>query len=148
MKSLWNSVDRQQILDRVSVLDPSHQRRWGKFTCEQMICHLADALRMTTGELKIPLRHTPLAWFPIKQLVIYTLPFPKGAPTAPELLQPKSGEFDSKVADLREMIGRFSQLQGKMSEWPAHPAFGAMTERSWGVLAYRHIDHHLRQFGA
>lgn len=147
MKSLWNSTDRQEILDRVSLLGPSRQRQWGKLTCEQMVCHLADALRMTTGEVRIPARRSPLTWFPLKQLIIYALPFPKGAPTAPELLQPKIGEFDSKVTDLREMIDRFSQLQGKTREWPAHPAFGAMTERSWGVLAYRHIDHHLRQFG-
>ena len=33
-------------------------------------------------------------------------------------------------------------------EGPAHPLFGPMTWREWGVATYKHTDHHLRQFGA
>ena len=50
-----------------------------------MLAHLNDSYRMCLGELKVKSKHLPLRYTPIKQLVIYVAPFPKGAPTAPEL---------------------------------------------------------------
>jgi hypothetical protein len=51
------------------------------------------------------------------------------------------------VADLKALVDRFTP-RGAGGRWPEHPAFGKLTERAWGVLVYRHMDHHLRQFGA
>ena len=51
-----------------------------------MLAHLNDSYRMCTGELKVKSKNLPLRYTPIKQLVIYVAPFPKGAPTAPELI--------------------------------------------------------------
>jgi Protein of unknown function (DUF1569) len=50
------------------------------------------------------------------------------------------------VATLQTPINGFT-ARASASEWPDHPAFGPLPRRAWGVLAYRHIDHHLRQFG-
>ena len=51
-----------------------------------MVAHLNDAMRMATGELPVAPRKLPIRYFPLKQLILYVLPFPKSAPTAPELL--------------------------------------------------------------
>jgi hypothetical protein len=69
----------------VARLKPDTPARWGKFNAAQMVAHLNDAMRMASGELRIPPRNTPLRYWAVRKMVIYVLPFPKGAPTAPEL---------------------------------------------------------------
>ena len=74
-------------------------------------------------------------------------PFPKGAPTAPELLaRCDNADLQTELAAFRELAARVAAKPAG-DRWPDHPAFGALTHKDWGVLAYRHTDHHLRQFG-
>jgi hypothetical protein len=79
--------------------------------------------------------------------VIHWLPWPKGAPTAPELVARRPAEIDGERADLKHLLERIGAMEG-CREWPEHPAFGRLTSRDWGALLHRHVDHHLRQFGA
>ena len=88
-----------------------------------------------------------LRYWPIKQLVIYVLPFPKGAPTAPELLaRCDKADLEIEQAAFRALAAAVA-AKPATDAWPEHPAFGALTHKAWGVLAWRHADHHLRQFG-
>jgi len=113
----------------------------------QMVAHLSDALRMALGELACAPKDVPLArHFPLKHLIIYWLPFPRGAPTARELIARPPGPWDDELTACRVLIERFGSTT-LPERWPPHPLFGAMTRHQWGVLAQRHIDHHLRQFG-
>jgi hypothetical protein len=89
----------------------------------------------------------PLRYPPLKQFIVYIAPFPKNVPTAPELLARSPRDWGADIAELRSLIERFSARRGA-EQWPDHPAFGRLSERAWGVLVYRHMDHHLRQFGA
>jgi hypothetical protein len=127
-------------------LTPSHAATWGKFNVAGMLAHLNDSSRMAVGELSVAAGGAPvfLAWPPVRYLVIHVFPFPKGAPTAPELLARCSN------ADLTREQELFAQLFDRLTPErlvPRHPAFGALTRHAWGTLIYRHTDHHLRQFG-
>ena len=85
----------------------------------------------------------------VRWLVIHVMPFPKGAPTAPALLERGNTTqlaIDSERATFTALLDKLAARKGAAS-WPDHPAFGPMTEHDWGVLAYRHVDHHFRQFG-
>jgi hypothetical protein len=82
----------------------------------------------------------------LKQLIIYLLQFPKGSPTAPELLEGDDTSIEAARADLVRGLDDFVN-RDDAAPWPEHPAFGRLTKRAWGVLVYRHSDHHLRQFG-
>src|SRR5690242_18439538 len=86
MGTFWDQSTRQDLCRRISRLTPDAKPKWGKFTPAQMVAHLNDAMRMATGDLPVQSKKIPLRYFPLKQLVLYVLPFPKGAPTAPELL--------------------------------------------------------------
>ncbi len=113
----------------------------------QMLTHLSDALRMTFGELPVRERHMPLLRsFPMKQLVLYVLPFPKGAPTAPELLSRVPDSFDAERAQCKALLELFGDTSGSLRFAP-HPIFGPLTPSQMGTLVHKHIDHHLRQFG-
>jgi hypothetical protein len=147
MKSVWNEPDRRELLERVGRLQPDAPARWGSFTAPQMLAHVSDCFRMAFGDFSCAPRRLPIRYPPLKQLIIYWLPFPKGAPTAPELVGRLPASWPGEVANLRGLIERFGR-EPHSRTWPDHPAFGSMTARSWGVLMYRHLDHHLRQFGA
>jgi hypothetical protein len=145
MKTAWQDSDRNNLLSRIERVNGSESARWGKMTAGGMLNHLAQSLRMAVGELPCKSKKLPIRYFPLKQLVIYAIPFPKGAPTAPEFLQGSDTPAEQSKAEVQRLFTKFLANRGK--PWPEHPAFGTLTDNAWGVLVYRHFDHHLRQFG-
>jgi hypothetical protein len=113
-----------------------------------MVCHLAEASRMALGELPIAPRNFLIGRWPINIVIIRYAPFPKGAPTAPELLARTPARWEDDVADVAALVERVGARSPNADDWPHHPAFGRLSGADWGVLVYRHADHHLRQFGA
>jgi hypothetical protein len=146
MKTMWDNAARAELRERINRLTPEASRRWGSMSAPQMLAHLVDSLRMTFGELPVASKNLPLRFTPIKQLVIYWLPFPKGAPTAPELVSRIATDWPGDRATLLTLVEHFVE-RGRSAHWPDHPAFGRLTADQWGVLVYRHMDHHLKQFG-
>lgn len=121
-------------------------------TAHQAVCHLADSLRGVLGDRPIP---------PIPNLLVKTvgrafalwtpLPWPKGTPTAPIVDQVAGGgtppgDFGRDVAELSALLDRFAAMDSRALH--PHPVFGRLTRGEWGRWAWRHADHHLRQFGA
>lgn len=145
-KTLWKCTDRLAILDRIGSLTPTSSPRWGRMAAPEMLAHLTQSMRMATGELPVRSKKVFLRHLPIKQLVIYLLPFPKGLPTAPELLARRPAIWAAEIAALRDAVDAFAE-RSRTDPWPDHPVFGAMSAEDWSVLQYRHADHHLRQFG-
>jgi hypothetical protein len=146
MKTLWNEADREVIDARLARLAADTPARWGRMRAPQMLAHLTQSMRMATGELAVKPKSLFIRHTPFKQLIIYVLPFPKGTPTAPELLARTPEEWGSELSALRASIDAFTARPRELS-WPDHPAFGRLSPAQWGVLQYRHADHHLRQFG-
>ena len=116
-------------------------------SASQMICHLVTWTEMALGELPIAERRLFVRYPVIKQLIVYLMPIPKGLPTARELIsRVPAAVLDSDRAAFNAALDRFGARDAE-APWPRHPAFGHLSRREWGVLGYRHTDHHLRQFG-
>ena len=147
MKSIWQDEATRELHERVGHLAWNAPAQWGSFTAPKMICHLADSLKMAMGDLKVAPKNLPIRFTPLKQLIIYVAPFPKGAPTAPELLARAPKEWAADVEDVQALLDRAASAR-TTDTWPEHPAFGALSTRAWGVLIFRHMNHHLKQFGA
>src|SRR4030095_14592172 len=147
MRSILNEVDRAEIVSRVWSLSVSSTGRWGSMGVVDMLQRLRLSARMTLGDLPVPSANKRVFQvFPLKHLILYVLPFPKGAPTAAELKPVAAASLEEErtaVLELLERIGTGS----REGAGPAHPLFGPMTWREWGVATYKHADHHLRQFG-
>jgi hypothetical protein len=147
MKTLWQEDVRRELTARLEKLSPAAPAEWGKMNASQMLAHLNNSFLMATGELPVKSKKLPIRFTPLKQLIIYVLPFPKGAPTARELISRDPGNWDIERENLRNRINGFTTAD-RIDLAAEHPAFGRMTPKTWGVLGYRHIDHHFRQFGA
>src|SRR6185295_6603098 len=134
MGSILNENDRAEIIRRMQSLSASSTRRWGSLDVVGMLQHLRLSARMTLGELAVPSSNKRVfQMFPLKHLILYVLPFPKGAPTAPELKPSETESFDEERAALLELLERIGSGP-REGTGPAHPLFGSMTWREWGVV--------------
>jgi hypothetical protein len=113
-----------------------------------MLKHLRLSALMALGELSVPSANKrAFQVFPLKHLILYVLPFPKGAPTAPKLKPDAAASFEEERAALLELLERIGTGVSE-GAGPAHPLFGPLSRREWGAATYKHADHHLKQFGA
>jgi hypothetical protein len=114
----------------------------------EMLQHLRLSAQMAVGELKVPSKNKrAFQVFPLKQLILYVVPFPKGAPTAPELLADAAASLEEERAAVLALLGQIG-AGPQEGGGPAHPLFGPLSRREWGTATYKHTDHHLKQFGA
>jgi len=151
MKTLANSNDREEILRRLNLLDPSSKGRWGRMPVHQMLCHLSDSYLATMGEKEVSRASGMLQRTAVKWVALFSgLRWMHGFPTRPEIEQGYGGtppvEFESDRAQAIELTNRFSRADRDFSRLE-HPVFGRMNEREWLRWGYLHADHHLRQFG-
>ncbi len=145
-KSLWNAGARKELNGRLDRLEPGATARWGRMTAPQMLAHVTDWMAMAAGDLSTMPRPGVLRQPLVRRVVIYWLPFPKGVPTSKELITREASNWSAEIASFRRYLDTYETIDPNRM-WPEHPAFGFLTTDAWGVLGYRHTDHHLRQFG-
>ena len=151
MKSLANQRDKQEIAERAQKIQPASQRRWGKMTAHQMLCHLCDSFRgplgsrhLSTGKMFGPQRL--VKWIALNA----PFPWPHGVKTRPEADQMIGGtppvDFDTDRAEFLALLDVFCQSAQECQARP-HPTLGFMSQDEWLRWGYLHVDHHFRQFG-
>lgn len=150
--SMFDETARNNLLLRVRALRAETKPVWGKMNCNQAVCHMTDQLRGALQELPWEDERNILKKTLVKWLALYAMPkIPKNIPTMPEVDQDKDGtqptEFENDRALLISYIEKFAAAPDGF-DWQPHPAFGKMSRRQWDIIAHKHIDHHLRQFGA
>jgi uncharacterized protein DUF1569 len=147
MKTMFDESLRGEILRRIDRVSGDARPLWGKMNAEQMLTHLIASMRMAIGELQTKSRKSPIRFPPLRQFVVYWMPWPKGVSTAPELLPPANCEnVEQSKSELSRLLAVFA-ARGSEMKWPLHPMFGNLGGKGWGILSWRHFDHHLRQFG-
>ena len=151
MKTLARLRDRDELITRLRTVRTGSAARWGRMSAHQMICHLADAFRMATGDKEVSTASGPLQRSLVKWIALYLpVAWPAGIPTRPETDQAVAGtkpiEFARDVAEVEQLLMRTAAQNA--SAWPDHAIFGRMSHRAWLRWGYLHTDHHLRQFGA
>ena len=152
MKTIAEESVLAGLVSRLGDLTPESGRRWGTLTPAEMLCHLGDACQSVLGQRVPPGPPPSAAPRPVlKWLILYSpMPWPKGAKTRPGV-DPKRdgtrpGDFER---DRTRAITGLTTLASAPAERlnPVHFMVGPMSRRDWQRWAYRHVDHHLRQFG-
>jgi hypothetical protein len=148
MSTLADPKMQANCCGRLARIDPGTAPRWGKMTAHQMICHLNDSFGVACGEKVASPTNSLLQKTLIKWVALHTpMKWPAGVPTRPEMEQGKGGtapvDWDRDRAQLRAVIQAF----GERTTFGVHPMFGEMSRSDWMIWGYRHVDHHLRQFG-
>ena len=149
MKTIRSSADRQYLIERLGKLSGQETPVWGKMTAEQMMSHLVQAGELPF-ESSVPDRSTFMGRTIIKPLILYVLPMPKEVKISPEMNQQEKGRPPQGFDIDRELLLASIEKLGTLPtdhKCLDHPFFGKMNPKEWAVIAYKHIDHHLKQFG-
>ena len=145
MPSIHESACRSALEARIRALTPQASRRWGKMSADQMLHHVNFGLTMALGEATVQPKKAPLPRAVLKFMVL-NLPWPKGAPTAPEFLAESTYDFVAEHARCLTLLDRLASRPLETLE-NVHPMFGRMTGRDVSRLQAKHLNHHLTQFG-
>lgn len=148
MENLFDANTRAALLARIQRLRPDSPRGWGKLNCAQMLAHCALGMEAATGDAKLarPLPARLIGWM-FKGWVLGPKPFSKNSPTHPQLAAMAPREFERERTRLVAAINKFCAAGPQSAERFEHAFVGKLTGAEWGVMQYKHLDHHLRQFG-
>jgi hypothetical protein len=146
VKNLFDPSVKKEILDRINKLTSQTQRQWGKMNVSQMLAHVQLPIRIAFGT------HQPKGSFLLrligplfKSKLWDENPYKRSLPTDPTFIMTNSEkEFESEKSALLELIDKFSE-ESLVSE--KHPVFGKLTKENWSKATWKHLDHHLKQFG-
>ncbi len=149
MKSLFNPTDNNEILNRINTLAPNVAPQWGKMQADQMLAHCHVAMQTAFGDVK--LKRSLMGIFIggiAKKQLIGSKPFKRNLPTDKHFVIHERHNFDEEKGKLTGLVKRFVQQGRSAISSDPHPFFGKLTVDEWDNLMWKHLDHHLRQFGA
>jgi hypothetical protein len=150
MKHLFDAARVEEVQERMAQLRPESAALWGTMNPAQALAHCALGLEWAVGD-RIP----PRMWLGrivgrmVKPMVLGNdAPMRRNSPTAKDLVVQDARDLGTERERLRGLIDRFAAAGPAGCTTHPHSFFGRLTPEEWATLMYKHLDHHLRQFGA
>jgi len=149
MQTLFDQKAHEDILRRVDNLSANSKPNWGKMDVAQMVKHCQMPLLVANDKMEFTEKPGLLKkmLFKLYKPVMYNdKPWPQNVTTPKDFKIIDSHNFDTERDQLKTIINEFHGKAMNM-HWPDHPFFGKFSTDQWGKMQYKHLDHHLRQFG-
>ena len=149
MKSVFNPTHTAELISRINKLTPETQPQWGKMSVAQMLAHCN-----VTYEMAFEDKHPKPGAFKkfllkmfVKPIVVNEKPYRKSSQTAPEFLIKDERNFEKEKQRLINYIQKTEQMGAPAFEGKESHSFGPLNPQEWNNMLYKHLDHHLTQFG-
>ncbi|CAM4231463.1 DUF1569 domain-containing protein [Cytophagaceae bacterium 50C-KIRBA] len=147
--SIFNSETSQEIFIRIDALHPDSPALWGKMNVAQMLAHLCVPYEQIKGE-----NTQQVPWFMkfilklfLKKTLTNEVPYQKNAPTAPAFIKVNQHEFEWEKNRLKAYISEIEKMGAEQLCQQPSLSLGMLNETEWNNMLYKHLDHHLKQFG-
>lgn len=147
--SVFDAKTVEQLTERINRLTPASTPQWGVMTVDQMLAHANVTYAMiyeAPGPRPNWLMRLVLQKV-VKGKVVGPAPYPRNSPTAPVFRMRGPKDYDAEKARLLAYLQRVQQEGAGAFEGRESPSFGPLTADEWNGLFYKHLDHHLVQFG-
>jgi hypothetical protein len=150
MKNVFSLTDSNEIIDRINQLTPDTKGLWGKMSVAQMLAHCNVSYEMAYEKI----HPAPNAFMKfilkllVKKTVVNETPYKKSSQTAPAFIIKDDKDFDKEKERLINYIKKTQELGASYFEGKESLSFGALNKTEWNNMFYKHLDHHLQQFGA
>jgi hypothetical protein len=147
MKTVLDQAIRNELISRIKTISESSKPQWGKMNVYQMLkhCTLADEMYLGKHKTDRVFIGRIFGKIALKKVLGDDSPLGKSTPTMPFMkIKEENGDIPAQKQGWIATINEYESYNGDF----VHPFFGRMTEEQLGQMAYKHIDHHLRQFGA
>ncbi len=148
VKSIFDAQAYKEILARIENLTPATQGLWGKMDVAQMLKHCTQQIKIATGDTKIP--RLWIGWLFggfLKSALTDDKPFGKNSPTLPSFKIVEKVDFQLAKTELLQYLDKLIKQGEKSTEGYLHPFFGVLTAEQWNKGTWKHLNHHLSQFG-
>ncbi len=148
MNSIYDKASNDAIIARINKLTPENKAIWGKMNAGQMLqhCKLASDVAFGKQNLKINFLMKFLGKM-LKKKVFYGGEMGKNSPTAKEFIITENVDFEKVKSELISNFSRFASEGKSAIKLMDHPFWGKMTYEDWDALMFKHMNHHLDQFG-
>lgn len=146
MKSLFDDNAYTEIKGRLDKLTTESQRQWGSMSVAQMLAHCNIPIESALGKLELPKSGNWFIRLLFKPILYNDKPFGKSLPTDKNFVIKDDKNFDAEKQRLQKNIQEAYDKNLK-GAWLDHPSFGKFTPEQHGKCFYKHLDHHLKQFG-
>lgn len=149
MQNIFDAGVTAQLIQRINQIQPNQRPLWGTMSASQMLAHCNVSYEMVyDNKHKAPngFKRFVLKLL-VKPMVVNEKPYKKSSMTAPEFIIKTDKDFNLEKARLVEYLQRTQQLGPTHFEGRSSLSFGSMTSGEWNNLFYKHLDHHLQQFG-
>jgi Protein of unknown function (DUF1569) len=148
MKNLFQRETVDEVTSRIGKLQATSPRQWGKMDVAQMMAHCSAALDMACGQLNPPRIFLGRLIGPfVKPIYTNDKPFSSNNPTDKKLVVSDQRDFVREQEQLKLKLQQFHHGGEAQCTRHPHPFFGPLTPQQWSRGMYKHLDHHLRQFG-
>jgi len=146
MKNLFEESVYKEIRERLNNINENSERQWGKMTHGQMMHHCQGPFNIMLGKNDYGMKPNWLAKVFFKKSLYNDKLWRKNLPTASFLRETEARDFHVEKKNLEGLLDEFNSQRDR-DHWPEHPGFGHFTKEQYGQMQYKHLDHHLRQFG-
>lgn len=146
MQLFFDPMVQSSFQERVGRLRADAPALWGRMNAAQMLAHCVLTMQMPTGEVKVKAGFMSLLGRLLKKKILGEQPFRHGVPTDKVFLVNDAREFEQERARYLNQLLVLSKGPEAITSH-LHPFFGTMTNEEWSRLLFKHLDHHLRQFG-
>ena len=145
VKNMFDPAVKQDIIDRINNLTPQTQRLWGKMDVGQMLAHVQLPISCAYGTHQVKGSFLLKLLGPLFKGVLYNeKPYKQSLPTDPTYIVVDSKNFEAEKQTLLDLVKKFSSESVVLLN---HPVWGKMTKEQWSKATWKHLDHHLKQFG-
>jgi hypothetical protein len=150
MKTIFEKTAREELINRINTLNENSTAQWGKMNIYQMLKHCTNWEKWILGKDQYTYKQAFIGFLfgkiALKRMIKDEKPFDRNVPTSAQFkIKDKSGDL---VADKQKWIALLEEYEHYSNPGFIHDFFGKMTKEQIGLLAYKHTDHHLRQFNA
>jgi hypothetical protein len=149
MKNLFEKSKVEEVKERMARLRPDSERLWGEMNPAQALEHCSRGIELAVGD-RIPPR---LLLGRIIGRIVKPMalgndePMRRNSATVKELVVRDERDLGAERERLCGLIDRFAAAGPEGCTTHPHSFFGRLTPEEWATLMYKHLDHHLRQFG-
>lgn len=146
MKSIYNSNDNQELVNRINQINSESKPLWGKMSADKMCEHCLLTSNVAFGKQELKINFLMKLVGKMMKNKVFNSEFKKNSPTAPEFIVKNSVDLDKSKSELIKNIQLLQDGQKNITVMN-HPFWGKMTHEDWDKLMYNHMNHHLKQFG-
>lgn len=147
--NLFDQEKVDVIIQRINCLTHNSAPNWGKMNSSQMLAHLCVTYDLVFDE-SAPKAKGLKKWLMkkfIKPMVVNEVPYKRNSPTGKFFLISNERDFEIEKAKLIQYLNKVVALGSDFFEKTDYASFGFLSKKEWNNMFYKHLDHHLRQFG-